>query len=131
MNTLQNSDDPESCDLPTLLDECDNGGVQTLTLQVPTNLSFFDGHFENNPVVPGYVLLGWVRYFAQKRYPALFEKGFSAPAIKFTSPVLPEETLSLNLSLTKPDNRLKFGYIRSGDDAPCCSGEIRFTRPYK
>ena len=67
-----------------------------MTLDVPGDLLFFDGHFDAAAVVPGVVLLDWAVLQAEQRF------GLAPPlagieVLKFQKVVLPGTRLTLKL----------------------------------
>lgn len=89
----------------------------TLNIEVPES-PWFDGHFPNQPVLPGIAMVLWAK--------AAFEEHLNTqvssdvPRMKFRSLVRPGAELQLRLSMGR---RLAFGY-HSADGAVVCSGEF-------
>lgn len=63
------------------------------------------GHFPGNPVVPGVVILDEVIHALAQWQPQLHIKGFNT--VKFLQPLLPNESFSIEFTLSKSD-RMKF-----------------------
>lgn len=79
-----------------------------LELDVPTELSYFAGHFPEQAVLPGVVQVHWVgelaaRFFAVGAFKEL-------KSLKFNSMVLPETRLRLTLDYQAEKSQLKFSY---------------------
>ena len=64
-----------------------------------------EGHFPNNPVVPGVVILDEVISIVKKLKPELTVAAI--PMVKFTHPLLPEQQVMLEIK-EKSDNAISF-----------------------
>lgn len=64
-----------------------------------------EGHFPNNPVVPGVVILDEVISIVKKLKPELTIAAI--PMVKFTHPLLPEQQVMLEIK-EKSDNAISF-----------------------
>ena len=64
-----------------------------------------EGHFPNNPVVPGVVILDEVISIVKKLKPELSVAAI--PMVKFTHPLLPEQQVMLEIK-EKSDNAISF-----------------------
>ena len=85
----------------------------SLTLFVQPELSYFEGHFTNHPVLPGVVQTDWaIRYAAQYLdLPCSIKK---LEVIKFKSLITPDTELNLTLQL-KANGKLVFQYLLDGE----------------
>jgi len=94
-----------------------------LTLQVPKDLTYFDGHFPDSPVLPGVVQLLWVDRFARQLFDAAgaWQK---LEAIKFTRLVLPDTVVTLTLRARDGVDQIQFTYAIDG----IVSGSGRLAR---
>lgn len=86
-----------------------------VTLFLPAELAWFDGHFDSQPILPGIAQIEWVMHYAKKELhiQALFS---SLEQVKFLSPILPLDTVELKLSWNNQSNTLKFSYFTVQDD---------------
>ncbi|SFS75511.1 3-hydroxymyristoyl/3-hydroxydecanoyl-(acyl carrier protein) dehydratase [Succinivibrio dextrinosolvens] len=94
-----------------------------VTIVVNPDLKYFEGHFEAQKVLPGVVQIGWAQEFAQDLFNIKFEGG--SPAVKFTSPILPNDRLELTLEYLPEKKRLAFEYIiTSKNNEKASSGKL-------
>ena len=101
--------------------ECPNDHEVVLTLFVPKDLVYFDGHFPEAPVLPGVAQLFWVDHFARQVLGR--DLGWSKmEAVKFNRLVIPGTTVTLRLTMREDSNRLQFSYVIDG--ATCSSGRL-------
>ena len=93
-------------------------------LRIAANHPSLPGHFPDQPIVPGVVLLDGVLQEAERwlRRPL---SASALPSAKFTSPLLPEQQAQLQLKLT--GDELRFDVSRDG--APIAQGLFRIARP--
>lgn len=86
------------------------GGAVTLLLMADHSLDYFPGHFPGFPILPGVVQVDWAIRFARE-YLGIPCTAFSAlRALKFSAPVLPGTTLTLQIAWVPEKQRLDFGY---------------------
>jgi 3-hydroxymyristoyl/3-hydroxydecanoyl-(acyl carrier protein) dehydratase len=84
-----------------------------LTLVVPTDLTYFDGHFAGAPIVAGVVQIKWAIDLASRYLGATGQfAGFEA--LKFQQIMQPEQPVVLTLRWAAADGKLHFSYT-SGD----------------
>lgn len=85
---------------------------------------FFKGHFPGRPVVPGVMLIDKAVASARELLgrEAVLE---SAAKVKFSKPVLPDETVVLRLERR---NEADFAYSFLKDGTVCASGVLRFRK---
>lgn len=83
-----------------------------IDLHVPDNLSWFDGHFPEQKVLPGIVQIDWAGKFGR----ALFvgDGAFKQLTnIKFKTMVMPNTHMSLELIYDAQKGNLKFHFFNS------------------
>ncbi|MDR0677951.1 MAG: hypothetical protein LBF44_00250 [Holosporaceae bacterium] len=79
-----------------------------LALFFPKNAIFFQGHFENFPVLPGVVQLHYVICFIKKYFQEdFFIKNFEK--VKFLKIIIPERTVFLKLNKNQ-ENHFSFSF---------------------
>lgn len=94
-----------------------------LTLRIPTNLTYFKGHFEQIPIVPGVVQIQWVVHFA-KAYLGLHKVFSHMEAIKFKELLLAGQPLRLSLRYHPVTGKLTFRFY--SETVEYSSGRIYF-----
>ena len=95
-----------------------------LSLTIPENLYYFQGHFPNIPILPGVTLLDWVMNYLAKYFGTDTTKLISVNALKFQSIVRPGYQITLTLEQIKT-NKYGFSYLSShGQHA---SGKVVFA----
>ncbi len=96
-----------------LISVSETDGEFSLELKAPPNLIYFDGHFDDFPVLPGVCQLRWADEYAQ-RFLSLPQGSFCEDVLKlkFTSPIRPGQILSLVLS--QKAHRVSFSFVSAG-----------------
>tara|TARA_B100000809_G_scaffold261014_2_gene309058 strand:- start:494 stop:2251 length:1758 start_codon:yes stop_codon:yes gene_type:complete len=89
----------------TLIDEY----CAELTLFIPHNLSWFDGHFPGRPILPGVVQTHWAKLYGQRNFGQLgsFKQ---LEVIKFQHVITPGKNIVLTLSWNPDKSKLTFAY---------------------
>jgi 3-hydroxymyristoyl/3-hydroxydecanoyl-(acyl carrier protein) dehydratase len=92
-----------------------------LSLLFPREAIFFQGHFENFPILPGVVQLHCAvcsikKYFQEDFLIRSFEK------VKFLKTIIPDQTLFLKLNKNQ-ENLFSFSF-ETEDGETCSSGKI-------
>ena len=108
--------------LPEILDQHWVEDELHLSLAVPPDLAFFNGHFPTAPVLPGVVQVDWALQLAHSlmTLPASFA---GMEVLKFQQLVRPGERLDLTLRFDATRGKLHFAY-RNTRQAACSSGRI-------
>lgn len=101
----------------------------SVVLYLDPALFWFQGHFAVQPLLPGIAQLDWVMHYAAHLVP---ERQFGGiQSVKFQSPLLPENVVTLNLVWCAGKQLLTFSYQRHHDgDArtTASSGKIQLCR---
>ncbi|MCZ6641180.1 MAG: hypothetical protein O7F71_06365, partial [Gammaproteobacteria bacterium] len=89
--------------------------------EITVQLSVLEGHFPNNPIVPGVAQISWVAAAAKQAFSVT---GFSGnmEAVKFRSPIIPGNQIRLTLRIDRNTNKVHFEI--SHGDRSCCLGRM-------
>lgn len=108
---------------PVILGTSSTIDTLVVKLQVPADLAYFDGHFDQIAIVPGVVQIQWAEHFARQYLP--IAKCFThMEAVKFKELLLPDQTVELHLQCLDSGHKLSFCY-RSAT-AEYSSGRLYF-----
>jgi len=95
-----------------------------LTLRVPEDLIYFEGHFPDCAILPGVVQLKWAIEYG-RRYFALSPRFVGISNMKFMRVIVPGKTTTLTLAQAASGNELSFQYA-IGEEV-CSTGSISFA----
>lgn len=82
--------------LPVVVDRIDSADGVCLHLELPASLTWFDGHFPSDPILPGVAQIGWAITFARERF-GLNADPTAIERVKFLRTARPNERLMLEL----------------------------------
>lgn len=100
----------------------DGGERCALSIRIPEDLRYVEGHFEHEPIVPGIAqLIPLVYEPARRAWPDLGHAR-SIRRLKFLQALRPGE--ALEVQLTRVDDKVRFE-IRKGDEV-CTRGALVF-----
>ncbi len=100
-------------------------------LVVPKELSYFDGHFEQQAILPGVVQVHWAEYMARKCFE--FPTNFTGLSnIKFQQIILPGQDVTLELSLIEKEiadqgKSFAINFAYSSSAGKHASGKLAFA----
>ena len=80
-----------------------------MLLMVNKELRYFDGHFDNKPILPGVVQVDWAAKYGQQYFTieGVFQR---LEVVKFHEFIEPDASIELILSYQKNKNRIQFQY---------------------
>jgi 3-hydroxymyristoyl/3-hydroxydecanoyl-(acyl carrier protein) dehydratase len=95
----------------------------SLKLKVPVDLTYFDGHFRDCPLLPGVVQISWAIELGRQhlRFAGTFR---ALNAVKFSRVIMPGSTVTLALEYSNDKRQLDFAYELDG--RTCSSGSAVF-----
>lgn len=96
----------------------------TLELLVGEELAFFPGHFPQQSVLPGVVMVDWAIEFAERFLPVKIQFTMME-ALKFRQVVTPTAVVKLCLQINTKTHKLHFNYEGS-EQQSYSSGKISF-----
>jgi 3-hydroxymyristoyl/3-hydroxydecanoyl-(acyl carrier protein) dehydratase len=80
-----------------------------LELNIGRDLSYFEGHFEGCPLVPGVVQVGWAIELGRQYL--VFQGRFRGMrAVKFMRVIVPETLITLQLDYNEATRELDFAF---------------------
>ena len=91
-----------------------------IDLCVPPNCSFFEGHFNESPILPGVAQLFWVQFYTEKLIDKKVVKGINK--LKFHQIIQPGDRCTL--SLIDKENAVSFSF--SKNEEVCSSGILKY-----
>lgn len=106
------------------IDSVDNTVI--IALHVPAQLSWFEGHFPEQKVLPGVVQVDWAGKLAR----ALFVNNSAFQQlsnIKFKTMVMPDTAMQLELTFNEAKHTVKFTYFNETDSFS--TGSFKFITP--
>lgn len=112
--------------LPEVLTSSYSKDEAVFRLFIPADLAHFPGHFPGLPLLPGVIQIDWAVRFARQHFDLPVQCFSALKNLKFTAPVLPDSTLTLDLRWQAERQRLDFGY-RDDSGRAYASGQIVFA----
>jgi hypothetical protein len=99
----------------------DDPHTQRYALDVPLDLTYFSGHFQQTPVVPGVAQIAWAYDTACRHLLPDLQFG-GMEVLKFQRLLRPGDTAELTLRWDEARGKLHFAFHLAGE--PCSSGRI-------
>ena len=109
-------------DKPEILNKKQKGKLTAFTLFISNKLSVFEGHFPDQPILPGVSQIDWAIYYAKTECNIPFVFG-GMQNIKFQEPIFPNSHVLLELRWEESKQTLYFSY-KSITGKPHSSGCI-------
>lgn len=113
------------CLYPKVLSTNQSDEGVALTLLVPEELMYFDGHFDKASMLPGVVQIDWAVHFGRQLFSCPSEFS-SLEVVKFKEVISPNQKVVLTLQFKENKNKLLFSY--QSDRGACSSGRIVLNR---
>ena len=95
-----------------------------LSLYIPENIYYFQGHFPEAAILPGVVLVDWVMDFLAEYFAVDKQALSSIDALKFQQIIRPKSQVKLIIDKVK-DNKYAFKYC--ADQGAYASGKVVLT----
>lgn len=118
--------------LPRWLGERSSGPEQlTLEAEVPDSLIYLEGHFAQQPLVPGVVMLKWARDLGKRLHldgqQVDEARLIRLERIKFSSLLLPGMRFTLDATLTHDSHGLRIDFRLASSAGLHASGRLRYS----
>lgn len=113
--------------LPEVLNADINGDEVSLTLNIPADLLYFQGHFDGHPILPGVVQVHWAEHFARQYLTidaGAIDSFSGLEVIKFQQVIQPDTTVTLALQWLPDKHKIVFRYFT--DQSNYSSGRLCF-----
>lgn len=105
---------PELKSVSKISDKC------KLTFRPDKSCDFFDGHFPENPILPGVGQIFWAQHYSEKLFGLTTIKGINK--LKFHHVIQPHELCTLEL--IEDNKKISFSY--SVEERLCSSGSLNY-----
>ena len=91
-----------------------DGHIVKIPMSIHRGITWFEGHFPEQPVLPGVVQVDWAARLSQRIFPAL--AAFTAiKNLKFKTVILPDVEISLVLTYNQAKHTVNFSYNDAND----------------
>lgn len=113
--------------LPVIIEtERENDSSVALDLIVPKELRYFDGHFDQHPILPGVVQTHWAEHYAREHFK--FSNNFVGLSnIKFQQIISPGQQVKLALTLIEKNDTAIISFAYSSSIGKHASGKLTFS----
>lgn len=95
-----------------------------LSLTIPANLYYFEGHFPDAPILAGVIQVHWAMEYIQEHFNLKIEDHKSVDALKFQVIIAPEYQVKLTLKKMS-DTKVSFNY--SSEHGAHTSGRVVYS----
>lgn len=113
--------------LPVIIaTEQENDSSVVIDLIVPKELRYFDGHFNQHPILPGVVQTHWAEHYAREHFG--FSENFTGLSnIKFQQIISPGQQAKLALTLIEKNDTATISFTYSSSVGKHASGKLTFS----
>ena len=94
---------------PEIINESAGSNSAELEIRAPATLVYFQGHFPDQPVLPGVVQLHWAIHLARERF-ELKPSFRGMEVLKFHRIIEPDTPVTLVIESLDEGSKLKFSY---------------------
>jgi 3-hydroxymyristoyl/3-hydroxydecanoyl-(acyl carrier protein) dehydratase len=108
---------------PQIVNESVDSNRAEFEIRVPADLIYLQGHFPDEPVLPGVVQVHWAIQLASERFD-LKPEFAGIDGLKFHHIIEPDISLRLELELVAETGKLHFSYL--SDSGVYSQGRILF-----
>lgn len=123
LDVLEKMFEKEPIRFPEVKDESVTGNEVTIKCRIPSELVYFNGHFDSNPILPGIAQVHWAESFGRNRL-AVTGRFLRLEVVKFQQVIVPESDVTILLAYDAEKNKLSFKY--ESDKGVHSSGRICF-----
>lgn len=99
----------------------DAADILRMEIRIAADHPGLAGHFPGRPIVPGVVLLDRVLQGIQQRHCCALR---SMPVVKFLQPVLPEESVHIEVRISRTDTELRATFRGTRDAIAVLDGSF-------
>ncbi|HIP76239.1 MAG TPA: 3-hydroxyacyl-ACP dehydratase [Psychromonas hadalis] len=96
-----------------------------LLLRMDADIHYFSGHFPKNPILPAVAQIDWVLFYAKQYLNASFFPFDGMEVIKFQTPILPNDEITLAVKWDEAKQKVYFSY--TSDQNKYSSGRIKLS----
>ncbi len=115
---------PEFSDFQCPLSNNDDETMVEISCTIPKALVWFEGHYPDQPVLPGVVQVNWIYELAHVLFTTNDFRGVNS--LKFNNMILPETHLSISMKYNHSSHSLTFFY--RDEDMVFSSGTMKFSQ---
>lgn len=95
-----------------------------IALALSPDMLWFQGHFDEYPILPGVAQLDWVMHFIQ--HTSLAHGVFTGfQQLKFTLPIQPHDAIKLVLQVQENDVLFTYSVMRQNEERVASSGRVK------
>lgn len=109
MESLQLMFEQKPVTLPQIVRQSIDSNLLVMECFIPAELVYFDGHFDDQPILPGIVQVHWAEAYGRK-FLAVAGRFIRLEVIKFQKVIPPNSTLTMTLQYDFEKNKLTFKY---------------------